>query len=131
MKGGGEVEVVILALTEPKERYELSLVDFVELEKEDGLESIVGHIHNIALKELTSRTLGSMWSWEVGTKRMFEYNKLEKVRDITALSIGAVNRLTGCGYKTRKEIYDVFCMYHLRLKHWSPELHYSKQNYKF
>jgi hypothetical protein len=61
------------------------------------------------------------------TGHMFDNNNLQIVRDITILSQGQVNRLAGCGQTTRKEVYDVFCMYHLRLKHWQPK----DVNYKF
>jgi len=109
--------------------YEASLVDFANME--EGAENIIECIHYMAYQELMSRTIISMWGWEVRTKHMFENNHLSSVGDVVSCQLGKVNRLKGCGYQTRKEVYEVFCMYHLKLKHWSPELHYSKANYKF
>lgn len=120
--------MTLLQLNESYE-YEISLVDLTNIE--EGVGSIVECIHKVAYQEFMSRILTSMWGWEVRTIHMFSNNHLYHVGDIVGLPLGKVNRLLGCGYQTRKEVYDVFCMYHLRLKHWSPELHYSKANYKF
>jgi hypothetical protein len=108
---------------------EASLVDFTNIEEE--AESIVECIHKMACQELLSRTLLSMWRWELRTIHMFEANHLQIISDVMRLQLGKVNRLKGCGYVTRKEVYDVFYLYHINLKHWSPELHHSKYNYKF
>jgi hypothetical protein len=131
MRGGEIVVLCIRQIGEVGEAYEneSSLVDFANMEEE--AESIVECIHQMAYRELLSRTLLSMWGWEIRTKHMFENNRLQYIRDIITLPLGKVNRLVGCGYTTRKEIYDVFCMYHLKLKHWAPDLHFSKMNYKF
>lgn len=109
--------------------YEGSLIDFTNMGEE--VESIVEWIHKLSFKELISRSIESMWDWEIRTKNMFVNNHLYKVGDITSLPLGKVNRLIGCGYTTRKEVYDVFFMYHLRLKFWEPDMHYSKMNYVF
>jgi hypothetical protein len=124
---------VILLIMEFEEMtdYEGSLVHLTDISGEDGVESIVECIHKIAMRELSSRSLESMWGWEVRTVHMFSNNHLYHVGDVVGLPLGKVNRLVGCGYQTRKEVYDVFCMYHLKLIHWIPELHYSKNNYKF
>jgi hypothetical protein len=108
---------------------ESSLVDFTDFEEDT--EGVVELLHQMAYQELISRTLLSMWGWEVRTKHMFEQNQLQVIRDIIALPLGKVNRLIGCGYVTRKEVYEVFCVYHLKLRYWLPDLHYSKNNYKF
>jgi len=125
--------VVILLLTQAEwgemREYESSLVDLTSVK--EGIESIVECIHKVAMKELFIRTLESMWDWEVRTKNMFKDNHLYKVSDVATLPTGKVNRLIGCGYITRKEVYDVFWMYHLNLKFWAPDKHYSKMNYKF
>lgn len=109
--------------------HEGSLVDFANMEGE--AESIVECIHKMAYKELLSRSIESMWDWQMRTKNMFEHNALHRMGDVVSLSLGGVNRLMGCGYVTRKEVYEVFCVYHLKLKHWMPELHWEKMNYKF
>lgn len=122
---------MVLLLTQMGElrEYESSLVDFGNMG--DAAESIVECIHKMAYQEFMSRIITSMWGWEVRTIHMFSNNQLYHVGDIVKLPLGKVNRLVGCGYQTRKEVYDVFYMYHLKLKYWTPELHYSKNNYKF
>jgi hypothetical protein len=94
---------------------------------EEEAEHIVGSLHRIALSELLSRSITSMWDWEMRTKNMFQHNALTYIRDVTSLSVGRVNRLMGCGYVTRKEVFDVFCLYHLKLTHWQPR----EVNYRF
>jgi hypothetical protein len=122
---------VVLLITQMGEMQENegSLVDFTNME--DRAESIIECIHYMAYQELLSRTILSMWGWELRTKHMFEANGLHYIRDIMALPLGKVNRLIGCGYITRKEVYEVFYMYHIKLKHWAPELHWEKMNYRF
>ena len=122
---------MILLLTQIGEMQEneSSLVDFTNMEEE--AESIVECIHQMAYQELLSRSISSMWGWEIRTKHMFEQNHLQVISDVVRLQLGHVNRLRGCGYVTRKEVYEVFCAYHLKLRHWAPELHWEKQNYKF
>jgi hypothetical protein len=129
VKGGEVVEMIMIS--EMTERYELSLVHLTDMDEEDGVESLVELIHKVAMKELYSRSLESVWDWELRTKNMFVNNHLHKVGDVAGLPIGKVNRLIGCGYTTRKEVYDVFWQYHLRLKYWEPDKHYSRGNYKF
>jgi hypothetical protein len=108
-----------------------SLIEFSELTEEDGIESVVELIHKTALQEFCSRDINSVWDWQTQTKGMFKSNFIYKVSDIIVLPAGRVNRLISCGYSARKEVYDVFCMYHLQLNTWKPEEHYSKKNYKF
>jgi len=128
MRGGGVVILSIMGFEEMID-YEGSLVDFDMIGEE--VESIIECIHKTAMKELMSRSIESIWDWELRTKNMFLNNHLHRVGDIMQLSLGKVNRLIGCGYTTKKEVYDVFCVYHLRLKFWEPDKHYSKMNYKF
>lgn len=130
MRGGGLVTFVLKHFAEIYENG-ASLVHLTNLTKENGVESLVELIHKVAMKELMSRSLESVWDWELRTKNMFINNHLHRIEDIITLPVGKVNRLIGCGYTTRKEVYDVFCMYHLRLKYWEPDKHYSKGNYKF
>jgi len=105
---------------------EASLIDFVTMG--DEVESVVECLHRMALKEFMSRTLLGVWGWETRTQHMFEENQLHTVKDIVNLSQMQVNNLTGCGRVTKKEVYEVFCMYHVRLKYWETKRH---GNYKF
>jgi hypothetical protein len=122
------VVLSIRMISEPCDN-ESSLVDFTDFEED--VEGVVELIHQMAYQELVSRSILSMWGWELRTRHMFESNRLEYIRDIMALPLGKVNRLIGCGYVTRKEVYEVFCIYHIKLKYWMPELHWEKMNYKF
>lgn len=106
-------------------------IDITHLCEDHGIDVVIGYLHKISFRELMSRSIDSMWGWELRTKHMFENNKIQKIGDVTSLEVGKVNRLIGCGYKTRKEVYDVFCVYHLRLKNWSPNGHWEKMNYRF
>ena len=109
-------------LSEMTERYELSLVNLIDIGEEDGIESLVELIHKLAYKEFLSRRIDSMWDWELRTKNMFINNHLHRIGDVTTLPVEKVKRLIGCGYTTKKEVYDVFFMYHLRLKFWNPNI---------
>lgn len=122
---------MILLITQLGElqEYEGSLVDFEEMG--EAAESIVECIHHRALAELLSRSVESMWDWEVRTKNMFENNYLKTLQDVVSLSMGRVNRLVGCGYYTRKEVYEVFCLYHVKLQYWAPEMGREYKRYKF
>jgi hypothetical protein len=108
---------------------EIRLIDFSKMEKD--AEHMISSVHRIALREMLSRSLMSMWDWEVRTQRMFEHNALQKVQDVVVLSLGQVNRLQRCGYVARKEVYSIFTLYHIKLNNWSPEHHRSKAHYKF
>lgn len=108
---------------------EIRQIDFLSMGH--NAEHMIASIHRIAMRELFSRRLVTVWDWEIRTRHMFENNKLYIVQDVITLSPGHVNRLKGCGYKTRKEVYDIFILYHIKLNNWSPEHHYSKANYKF
>jgi hypothetical protein len=127
---GGEV-VASIMLIDKAEWYELSLIDFVEITQEEGIESVIELIHKEALKEFMSRSVHSMWDWELRTKNMFINNHLYRIGDVAGLPVGKVNRLMGCGYTTKKEVYDVFYLHHLKLKFWNPDVPYTKMNYKF
>lgn len=109
--------------------YGASVLEFTDMEQE--AEQIVAAIHRTAMREFVSRKLITVWDWEIRTKHMFEDNRLEVIKDVIVLPLGKVNRLKGCGYTTRKEVYDIFVLYHIKLNNWSPEHHYSKMNYKF
>lgn len=128
-KGGGVVIVTLSEIYEYNDGYGSSLIDFTNMEEE--AESIIECIHKLSFKELLSRSIESMWDWEMRTKNMFLNNHLHRVGDVTVLPLGKVNRLIGCGYTTRKEVYEVFEHYHLRLKFWEPNNHYTRANYKF
>lgn len=108
---------------------EIRQLDFVGMGEK--AEHLIGSIHRIAMREFLSRRIVTVWDWEIRTKHMFEDNGLVSIGEVVRLSLGHVNRLKGCGYKTRKEVYDIFMLYHLKLNNWSPEYHYSKTNYKF
>lgn len=92
---------------------------------------LIESVHKIALNEFLSRTLVSMWDWEIRTQHMFQDNRLNMVNDVIVLPSKLVDRLKGCGYKTRKEVYDIFTLHHVKLHYWSPDKHWGKNNYKF
>lgn len=121
----------VLLLTQFGELREYDAIPLLFEEMGAEVESIVASIHQTAMREFLSRDVVTMWKWEPRTEHMFDNNHLQSVAHVVDLSVGMVNRLKGCGYTTRKEVYDVFRMYHLKLNHWAPERHRSKANYKF
>lgn len=121
-----ESKLEVWALGELREIHPLQ---FPQMEQE--AEHIIASLHRIAMTEFMSRTILSVWDWEVRTKHVFENNHIQYVKDVITLTIGQVNRLVGCGYKTRKEVYEIFTLFHIRLAHWSPEKHWNKNSYKF
>jgi hypothetical protein len=54
----------------------------------EGAEHLIVSLHRIALSELLSRSIVSMWDWELRTKHMFRNNSLKCINDVTSLSIG-------------------------------------------
>ena len=99
--------------------------DFTNMKEET--EHLIASLHKIALSELLSRSIISVWDWELRTAHMFQHNALTSIHDVTSLSVGRVNRLIGCGYTTKKEVYEVFRMYHIELVHWRAR----EMNYQF
>ena len=50
---------------------------------------------------------------------------------MVSLTQNQVNSLNGCGYKTRKEIYNACISYGLTVPQWTPGDYYDRMNYKF
>ena len=104
---------------------EIDQIDFTWMDEK--VQYVIASLHRIALSELLSRKITSVWDWEPRTLHMFERNVLVSINDVTSLTQGRVNRLIGCGYTTRNEVYEVFHMYHIKLTRWQPR----GMNYQF
>lgn len=88
---------------------------------------ILDFIHHIVWKELLSRSLYSMCDWSSRTNTIFLQYDLTLVGHVAVLSKSEVNRLHGCGYHTRKEIYEVCKSYGLILSNWVPGTYYEEK----
>ena len=95
------------------------------------VEPVVQLLHKMALKELLSRNVLSVWDWEIRTRHMFETNKMVVVGDLVHKTQEDVRKLIGCGDVTKKEVYEAFMTYHIRLKFWKSRIATSHNEYKF
>lgn len=118
-------DIVLLGMRDEVLPIDLSYTD------EEEIAMIMDFVHELAYTELLSREIMSMWEWSVRTQGVLAQNNLIQVGHIVGLSKIEVNRMAGCGYKTRKEIYDVYKSYGLIMPNWSPGMYYEKANYQF
>lgn len=95
------------------------------------VEEIIEFIHAVAYVELLSRPVETMCDWPIRVKTMFLRNRLVTVSDVMCLNLDQVNRLAGCGYKTRQEVYQTFNGYGLSIESWMPGHYWDRMNYKF
>lgn len=90
---------------------------------------LIEQINIIAFTELVNRSLFDSFDWGTRVKNMFLRNKLKTVGNVVFLSLEDVNRLSYCGYKTRKEVYDVFLNeLNMELKQWNPDEYWESVN---
>jgi hypothetical protein len=131
MKGGGvvgmdgEKDIVLFGM-----RDEILPIDMSYMDDREVM-LIVDFVHHIAWKELLSRTIQSMHDWSSRARTLFIDHDMSIIQHVVILSKNEVNRLNGCGYKTRKEIYDVYKSYGLTLPNWMPGDYYERKNYIF
>jgi hypothetical protein len=105
----------------------------IDLEYLDEFEAelVTGFVYHVAYNELVSRTLKDMAEWSSRAMTLFETHRMERIRDIIHMTKNEVNRLSGGGYVTRKEIYDVFRLHGIIMPNWMPGHYYERMNYKF
>ena len=96
-----------------------------------GVEEMIDFVHHTAWKELLSRSIKSMKDWSSRANNLFiEYN-FRLIGHLVVLSKDEINQLHGCGYKTRKEIYETYKSYGLIMNNWMPGDYYERRNYVF
>lgn len=95
------------------------------------VEEIIEFIHAVGYVELMSRPLEEMCEWPMRVKTMFLRNRLLTISDVLCVDLKEVNKLAGCGYKTRQEVYKVFNEYGLKVEQWMPGHYWNNTNYKF
>ena len=88
---------------------------------------IVDFVHHVAWKELLSRTIRSMHDWSSRANTLFLQYDFNLIGHLAVLSKNEVNNLQGCGYKTRKEVYDICKSYGLTLPNWMPGMFYDER----
>lgn len=86
---------------------------------------ITEFIHDTAYAELVARPINSL-CWSVRVDNMFRANKLNSIGMVMNISIESINNLYGCGFKTRREVYEVFESYGIVLDQWHPDRYYDK-----
>ena len=120
-------DIVLLGMKD-----EILPIDFMYVNDEE-IACIMDFVHGIAQQELVSRSVMSMAEWSLRARSVFINNDLSQVGHVIVLTKNEVNRLIGCGYITRKEIYDVYRSYGLQVPGWEPGYYYEKLNnrYKF
>lgn len=99
---------------------------------EKEIRIVLDFIHHIAWKELLSRPIHSMKDWSARANTLFLEYDFVLIGHLAVLSKNEVVELNGCGYKTKKEIYDTCKSYGLTLPNWVPGTYYEeKPNYIF
>lgn len=121
----GEKDIVLLGVREEILPIDMNYMDDREVEL------IIDFVHRVARKELLSRSIISMHDWSSRAQTLFIEHEFHIIQHIVVLSKNEVNDLNGCGYKTRKEIYDICKSYGLTLPNWSPGYYYERKNYIF
>lgn len=103
---------------------EIVSYDFTELGWD--AQEIVEFMYSVAFTEMVSRNVLHMWDWSVRVKNMLVRNKLDTVGKVMHIEVIEINKLWGCGFKSRKEIYDVFKSLNIELKNWHPNHYWDK-----
>lgn len=102
-----------------------------EYQDEQELKHMIQFVHNVAYKELLSRSLMNMCDWSSRVRTLFITHRLDLISHVVLLSKDEVNQLHGGGYKTRKEVFDTFQVYGISIPNWMPGYYYERANYKF
>lgn len=97
----------------------------------EAIEEVTDFLHAVGYVEMMSRPLETMEDWSTRVKMMFLRNRLIHISDVLSLTLKQVNRLTGCGYKVRQEVYQVMCSYGCKLDAWMPGHYWERMDYKF
>lgn len=118
-------KVIILGVIGEVQPYDITCMNYEEIEE------VTDFLHAVGYVEMMSRRLETMEDWSVRVKTMFLRNRLIHISDILSLTLKQVNRLSGCGYKVRQEVYQVMCNYGCKLDAWMPGHYWERMNYKF
>lgn len=109
---------------------EITQIDWEYLDMEEA-SLVTGFIYQVAYNELVSRRIGDMADWSSRAANLFETYRMELIRDVIHMTKNDVNRLSGMGYITRKEVYDVFKLHGIIMPNWMPGHYYERMNYKY
>lgn len=109
-------------------REEIVAYDFTHLGWD--AQEIVGFIYDVAFTELVSRNIFEVWDWSQRVKNMFMRNRLDTVGKVMHISVKDINKLGGCGYKSRNEVFMVFESLGMKLPNWEPSNYWNKYSDK-
>lgn len=100
-------------------------INFVDMGHE--AKGLINQLHLICLKELMSRSVSSVWCWSKRVENIFKNNNIVTIQNLVTITLAEVNNLANCGFKSRREIYDIFLKeYNIKLNQWNPEHHWDK-----
>ncbi len=89
---------------------------------------LIEALNKVLYDHLINRPLLEEADWSVRTRNMFLRNRLTKVGQVLFMDVDHVNRLAGCGYQTRKNVYEEFQKKGIDLPAWKPEKYWEKYN---
>lgn len=128
VKSGPKVlqrEVIVLGVIGEVKSYDISCMNY------EAIEEVTDFLHAVGYVEMISRPLETMEDWSIRVKNMFLRNRLIYISDVLSLDLKQVNRLSGCGYKVRQEVYQVMGSYGCKVEAWMPGHYWERMNYKF
>ena len=102
------------------ERGEVMSYDFTEIgwEAQDMIEKL----HVWARMELMCRDIMDVWDWSLRTRHMFENNNMTTIGNVAHIQLKQINNLPQCGFKTRREVYNIFFSeLNIKLHQWNPD----------
>lgn len=102
------------------ERGEVMSYDFTEIgwDAQDMIEKL----HVWARMELMCRDIMDVWDWSLRTRHMFENNNMTTIGHVAHIQLKQINNLPQCGFKTRREVYNIFFSeLNIKLHQWNPD----------
>ena len=122
------LEKEIITLGEIKELYIIDH-DFVMMGHDARY--MMEKIHTWAKMELMCRDVLYITDWSSRTRHMLENNEFTTIGHVCHTPIQVINRLPQCGYKIRREVYNVFDIeLKIKLHQWNPDQYLDKHRFE-
>lgn len=87
---------------------------------------ITEFIYSVAFTELVSRPVLDIWDWSVRVRTLLIENNLDTVGKMMHIKVEEINTLRRCGFKLRKEIYEVLTSLSIPVENWHPNKYWDK-----